>query len=124
MTRLLLVEDDDRLRMLATKVLGRHGYELTIAVDGAEAVRMAAEVMPDVVLMDRTLPELDGLEATRRIKQANPSTRVVMLTAHAMVGDRERAVAAGCDGFLAKPYAIADLVACVEQALGAPWKSA
>lgn len=119
MATVLLVEDDERLRVLAFKVLGRQGYRLLLAGDGVEAVRMAAEERPDLVLMDLTLPQMDGLEATRRIKQADPRTRVVMLTAHAMVGDRERAAEAGCDGFLSKPYAIGDLVACVEHHLGA-----
>jgi len=119
MARILLVEDDERLRLLAVKVLVRHGHELTVAIDGAEAVRLADETDPELVLMDRTLPEMDGLEATRRIKLAHPSVRVVMLTAHAMVGDREQALAAGCDGFLTKPYALADLIECVGGAAGA-----
>lgn len=114
MATVLLVEDDDRLRVLAVKVLGREGHHLLQAANGVEAVRMAAEARPDLVLMDLTLPVMDGIEATRQIKAAHPGTPVVMLTAHAMIGDRERSEAAGCDGFLAKPYAIADLVACVE----------
>lgn len=117
MAHILLVEDDERLRALAAKVLGRSGHRLTFAVTGPEAVQLALDERPDLVLMDLSLPGFDGLEATRRVKAEAPALPVVMVTAHAMTGDEERARAAGCDGFLTKPYAIADLVACVESTL-------
>ena len=116
MAHILLVEDDERLRSLASKVLGRD-HVLSHAGTGPDAVRLALEDAPDLVLMDLTLPEFDGLEATRRIKAAAPGLPVVMVTAHAMSLDRERAAAAGCDAFLTKPYALAELVACVDGAL-------
>ena len=119
MATILLVEDDERLRILATKVLGRLGHRLVEAADGAAGVQAAAAESPDLVLMDLTLPEMDGLEATRLIKRSRPHTRVVILTAHVMAGDRALAESAGCDGFLAKPYAIGDLVACVDRHLAA-----
>jgi len=115
MARVLVVEDNPRLNTLALKVLCGHGHQVEQAADGATGVELALAKRPDVVLMDISLPGMDGLEATRRIKLACPDLPVAALTAHAMPSDRERALEAGCDCVITKPYAIADLLACVER---------
>ena len=105
MPTILLVEDNDMNRDMLTRRLTRRGFAVLHAADGVEAVTTALGCRPDVVLMDLSLPEVDGLEATRRIK-ADPSARaipVIALTAHAMLNDRERALAAGCDDYDTKP---------------------
>jgi two-component system cell cycle response regulator DivK len=103
--RILYVEDnDDNIYVLKNR-LGRAGYTLLVARDGAAGVAMARAELPDLILMDLSLPVMDGWEATRRIKDA-PETRhipVIALTSHAMVGEREKALAAGCDDFDTKP---------------------
>jgi len=109
----LLVEDDARLQTLGRKVLESQGYEVVLAGDGRAAVELAGSARPDLVLMDVSLPEMDGLEATRRIKRTQPDLPIVALTAHAMERDRERTREAGCDGFLSKPYPIPELLATV-----------
>jgi len=120
--RLLYVEDnEDNLYMLQLwfDVLG--GYEILSARDGAVGIAMAAAEQPDLILMDLNLPEIDGWEATRRLK-ADPSTRdipIIALSAHAMAGDREKALATGCDDFDTKPIEFDRLLAKVEQALAA-----
>jgi two-component system cell cycle response regulator DivK len=105
MTKILYVEDnEDNIYMLKTR-LARAGFTVLIATDGPQGVAMAADERPDLILMDLSLPVLDGWEATRRIKAA-PETRhipVIALTSHAMTGDREKALAAGCDDFDTKP---------------------
>jgi CheY-like chemotaxis protein len=101
----LLVEDNPENRDMLSRRLIRRGYQMHFAMDGAEAVRMTQAELPDLVLMDLSLPVMDGWEATRRLK-ADPATRaipVIALTAHAMVGDRERAIAAGADDYDTKP---------------------
>ena len=105
MTHILLVEDNEMNRDMLSRRLERKGFQVSIAVDGLQAVARAAADRPDLILMDLSLPEIDGWEATRRIK-AEPGTRgipVIALTAHAMVGDREKALDAGCDDFDTKP---------------------
>ena len=120
--RLLYVEDnEDNLYMLQLwfDVLG--GYEILSARDGAVGIAMAAAEQPDLILMDLNLPEIDGWEATRRLK-ADPATRdipIIALSAHAMAGDREKALATGCDDFDTKPIEFDRLLAKVEQALAA-----
>ena len=103
--KILYVEDnEDNVYVLKSRLM-RAGYTVLVAPDGAQAVTMAAAERPDLILMDLSLPVLDGWEATRRIKAA-PETRhipVIALTAHAMAGDREKAIAAGCDDFDTKP---------------------
>ena len=103
--KILYVEDnDDNVYMLKNR-LSRAGFTVIIAIDGMQGVAMAASEQPDLILMDITLPDIDGEEATRRIK-ADPATKripIVALTAHAMAGDREKAIAAGCDDFDTKP---------------------
>ena len=117
---ILVVEDDPRLQVIARKVLEKSGYLVLMASNGEEGVSMAAAHQPAAILMDVSLPGMDGLEATRRIKDANPSQPIVACTAHAMTGDRERILAAGCDGFLSKPYSLPDLVGAVSHFAGLP----
>ena len=112
MAKILLVEDNEMNRDMLSRRLGRKGYEVLIATDGAQGVSMATESRPDIILMDMSLPVLDGWEATRRLK-ADPATRqipVVALTAHAMAADREQALAAGCDDYDTKPIELARLL--------------
>jgi len=120
MYKVLVVEDDPRLQVMARKVLERKGYLVLIASNGEEGVSMAAAHVPDVILMDVSLPGMDGLEATRRIKAVSPGQAIVACTAHAMSGDRERVMAAGCDDFLSKPYALTDLIDAVSRFAGLP----
>lgn len=110
--KVLYVEDnDDNIFMLRNR-LNRAGYDVVVATDGLQGVAAAAAEQPDLILMDLSLPRLDGWEATRRIKAA-PETRhipVIALTAHAMTGDREKAIAAGCDDFDTKPIELPRLL--------------
>ncbi|HJV58097.1 MAG TPA: response regulator [Methylomirabilota bacterium] len=120
MAKILLVEDNEMNRDMLSRRLARRGYEVVIAVDGEQGVAMARSEAPALILMDMSLPGLDGWEATRRIKAA-PETRaipVIALTAHAMSGDREKAVAAGCDDFDTKPVDLARLLEKIEAQLG------
>ena len=105
MPKILLVEDNEMNRDMLSRRLVRGGYEVTIAEDGARGVAMATSDRPDLILMDMSLPVIDGWEATRQIR-ANDVTRkipVIALTAHAMAGDREKAMEAGCDDYDTKP---------------------
>ena len=105
MAKVLLVEDNELNRDMLSRRLLKKGHTVVMAVDGEEAVRAAAAELPDLILMDMSLPTIDGWEATRRLK-ADPALSaipVIALTAHAMAGDRERALAAGCDEFDTKP---------------------
>jgi CheY-like chemotaxis protein len=110
--KILYVEDnDDNVYMLKNR-LSRAGFTVVIATDGGHGIAMAASEQPDLVLMDLTLPDMDGWEATRRIK-ADPATKhipIVALTAHAMTGDKEKALAAGCDDFDTKPVDLPRLI--------------
>ena len=122
MPKVLVIEDNELNRDMLTRRLARKGYETVTAVDGREGVEMALSSRPDLILMDMSLPVLDGWEATRRIKAA-PETRaipVIALTAHAMAGDRERALQAGCDDYDTKPVEFAGLLAKIETLLGTP----
>ena len=112
MKKILLVEDNEMNRDMLSRRLIRNGYEVVIAVDGQQGVDMALSERPDLILMDMSLPVIDGWEATRRIK-ANDATRaipVIALTAHAMAGDREKAMEAGCDDYDTKPVEISRLL--------------
>ncbi|MEO7456608.1 MAG: response regulator [Gemmatimonadaceae bacterium] len=117
MPRVLIVEDNELNRDMLSRRLTRRGYEVLIARDGAEGVAMATETQPDIVLMDMSLPVLDGWEATRRLKsdQATRGIPVIALTAHAMTGDEAKARAAGCDDFDTKPVDIDRLLGKIEQ---------
>lgn len=121
--KILYVEDnDDNIYMLERR-LTRNGFTVVIARDGEQGVAMALAEQPDLILMDVSLPVLDGLEATRRIKAARGTRHipVIALTANAMTGDREKALAAGCEDFEAKPVDLSRLLAKIQAlAPGAP----
>jgi CheY-like chemotaxis protein len=121
MHKILLVEDNEMNRDMLSRRLERKGYRVAIAVDGQSGVEMAGAELPDLVLMDMSLPVLDGWEATRRLK-ADPATAhlpVIALTAHAMSGDREKAIAAGCDDYDTKPIELPRLLGKIEALLAA-----
>lgn len=105
MPRILLVEDNEMNRDMLSRRLARRGHEVAIAVDGLEGVAKALDGGWDLILMDMSLPEVDGWEATRRIRAGSTGPRVpiIALTAHAMSGDREKALEAGCDDYDTKP---------------------
>src|SRR4051812_37995826 len=118
--RILLVEDNEDNRIIYATALRFAGYEVIEAITGTEGVRYAREQKPDLILMDISVPELDGWEATEILK-ADPATRhirIVAVTAHALPGDEERSLRAGCDGHLAKPITPAKLIAEVDLRLG------
>src|SRR5262249_42980282 len=120
MSKLLVVEDNEESRDGLTRHLRRKGYEVLAAVDGRQGLEAARSGAPDLVLMDMSLPVLDGWEATRQLK-ADPQTRhipVIALTAHAMAGDREKALAAGCDEYDTKPVEFARLLGKIRALLG------
>ena len=119
MAKILLVEDNEMNRDMLSRRLIRRGYEVLIAVDGEQGVAMAASESPALILMDMSLPVLDGWEATRQVKAAE-ATRgipVIALTAHAMAGDRDKAMAAGADDFDTKPIELDRLLAKMEALL-------
>jgi CheY-like chemotaxis protein len=110
--KILLVEDNEMNRDMLSRRLIRNGFEIVIAVDGQQGVDLAASAQPDLILMDLSLPVIDGWEATRRVK-ANPATAkipVIALTAHAMSQDKEKALGAGCDDFDTKPVELPRLL--------------
>ncbi|WP_036479625.1 response regulator [Myxosarcina sp. GI1] len=112
MTKILLVEDNEMNRDMLSRRLKRRGYEVIMALDGSQGVSMTISERPDLVLMDMSLPILDGWEATKTIK-ANPNTQsipIIALTAHAMAGDREKALEAGCDDYDTKPIELNRLI--------------
>ena len=114
--KILLVEDNEDNRDMLSRRLEMNGYEVVVAVDGEEGVAMAASEAPDLILMDMGLPLIDGWEATRRIK-ADPATHaipVIAFTANAMSGDREKALAAGCDDYDTKPVEMQRLLGKIE----------
>ncbi|MEM7542240.1 MAG: response regulator [Pseudomonadota bacterium] len=113
MLKILLVEDHEMNRDMLSRRLARRGFEVVLASDGAQAVEMTASEQPDCVLMDLSLPVMDGWEAASRLK-AQASTAnipIIALTAHAMSGDREKALAAGCDDYDTKPIDLDSVVA-------------
>ena len=117
MTHILLVEDDEMNRDMLSRSLRRRGFRVTEAVDGRQGVRLGNEARPDLILMDLSLPEIDGWEAIRRLK-GDPATQaipVVALTAHAMSADRESALAAGADDYDTKPIDLNRLLAKIEK---------
>jgi CheY-like chemotaxis protein len=121
MARILLVEDQEMNRDMLSRRLRKRGYEVEIAVDGAEGVEKARADLPDLILMDMSLPVMDGWEATRLLK-ADDATRgipVVALTAHAMSTDREKALEAGCDAYETKPVELPQLLETIAKLLGA-----
>jgi two-component system, cell cycle response regulator DivK len=109
--KILIVDDNEDSRDLVTKVLKQSDYQIVQAVDGEEALAKVVSEKPDLILMDRSLPKMDGLEVTKRLK-SNAATNkipIVALTAHAMRGDREKALAAGCEGYIPKPINVRTL---------------
>jgi len=103
--KILVVDDNQDSRELVKKILSRKGYRLLEAADGEDALKKIANEKPDLILMDISLPKIDGYELTRRLKsqEAFKTIPIIALTAHAMKGDREKALAAGCEGYLSKP---------------------
>ena len=119
MARILLVEDQEMNRDMLSRRLKKRGYDVSIAVDGAEGVDKARSEAPDLILMDMSLPVMDGWEATRTLK-ADDATRgipVIALTAHAMSTDREKALEAGCDAYETKPVELPRLLQAIESLL-------
>ncbi|WP_217354777.1 response regulator [Ruegeria atlantica] len=121
LAKVLLVEDNEMNRDMLSRRLTRKGYLVVVAKDGLDGVSMAGSEAPDIILMDMSLPEIDGWEATRRIKRApeTASIPVIALTAHAMASDREKALAAGCDDFDTKPVELSRLLEKMERLLPA-----
>ncbi len=119
MAKLLLVEDNEENRDGLSRHLRRRGYQVLLAVDGRQGVEVARAESPDLILMDMSLPVLDGWEATRQLKAAAETRAipVIALTAHAMAGDREKALAAGCDEYDTKPVEFARLLAKIKSLL-------
>ncbi len=119
-TKILLVEDDEMNRDMLSRRLELKGYLVVLAFDGRQGLEMAAAEAPDLILMDMSLPEVDGWEATRRLKaeQATQPIPVIALTAHAMVSDRARVLLAGCDDYDTKPVDLQRLLSKIENLLG------
>ena len=119
MPKILLVEDNEMNRDMLSRRLTRKGYDVAIAVDGRDGVTKAKEGSYDLVLMDMSLPEIDGWEATRMLREATETRTVpiIALTAHAMSGDRERALEAGCDDYDTKPIELERLLSKIESLL-------
>jgi two-component system, cell cycle response regulator DivK len=121
MTKVLVVEDNEMNRDMLSRRLTRRGFQVIFAVDGQQGVDLARSERPDIILMDMSLPVMDGWEATRRVK-SDDTTRgvpVIGLTAHAMAGDREKAIDAGCDDYDTKPVELERLIGKMERLLGA-----
>jgi CheY-like chemotaxis protein len=117
--KILIVEDNEMNRDMLSRRLARRGYEIVMAVDGAEGIATAQTIRPDLILMDMSLPVVDGWQATRRLK-ADAATRaipVIGLTAHAMAGDREKVIEVGCDDYDTKPVELPRLLQKIEALL-------
>ncbi len=120
MAKILLVEDDEMNRDMLSRRLQRKGFEVIVAGDGQQGVAKASAESPDLILLDMSLPVMDGWEAARKIK-ADPETRdipIIALTAHAMAGDREKALEAGCDEYDTKPVELPRLLGKINLFLG------
>ena len=120
MAKILLVEDNEMNRDMLSRRLQRKGYEVAMAVDGRQGVEMARQGGYDLILMDMSLPEIDGWEATRQLRSAPETIAVpiIGLTAHAMAGDREKALEAGCNDYDTKPVELPRLLSKIEALLG------
>ena len=123
MPRILLIDDNAENRDSLSRRLERRGFEVLLAVDGRAGVDAALAEKPDLVLMDMNMPKVDGWEATRQIKAAMPTLPVIALTAHALAGDRERALQAGCTDYHTKPIDFPKLLSQIETLLEAPGQS-
>ena len=119
MAKVLLVEDNEMNRDMLSRRLIRRGFQVVFAVDGQQGVDLARSERPDIILMDMSLPVIDGWEATRRVKadDVTRSVPVIGLTAHAMAGDREKAIEAGCDDYDTKPVELDRLIGKIERLL-------
>jgi two-component system cell cycle response regulator DivK len=120
MAKVLLIEDNEMNRDMLSRRLIRRGFQVVFAMDGQQGVDLARSELPDIILMDLSLPVIDGWEATRRVKadEATRSVPVIGLTAHAMAGDREKAIEAGCDDYDTKPVELDRLIGKIERLLG------
>jgi two-component system cell cycle response regulator DivK len=120
MTKVLLVEDNEMNRDMLSRRLIRRGFQVVFAMDGQQGIDLARSERPDIILMDMSLPVINGWEATRRLKadDATRSVPVIGLTAHAMSGDREKAIEAGCDDYDTKPVELDRLIGKIERLLG------
>jgi two-component system, cell cycle response regulator DivK len=120
MTKVLLVEDNEMNRDMLSRRLIRRGFQGVFAMDGQQGIDLARSELPDIILMDLSLPVIDGWEATRRVKadDATRSVPVIGLTAHAMSGDREKAIEAGCDDYDTKPVELDRLIGKIDRLLG------
>lgn len=120
MPKILLVEDNEMNRDMLGRRLQKKGYEVVIAVDGAQGIAVAGAEKPDLILMDMSLPEVDGWEATRRLKSAveTAGIPIIALTAHAMAGDRQKALDAGADDYDTKPVELGRLLEKIERCCG------
>ena len=120
MTKVLLVEDNEMNRDMLSRRLNRRGYDVVFAVDGQQGLDVARSEKPDIIIMDLSLPVMDGWEATRRVKsdEALRNVPVIALTAHTMSGDREKALEAGCDDYDTKPVEFDRLIGKIERLLG------
>jgi two-component system cell cycle response regulator DivK len=122
MPKILLVEDNEMNRDMLSRRLQRKGYEVLLAVDGQEGLAVARDRLPDLILMDMSLPIIDGWEATRRLKETTETRPIpiIALTAHALADDQQRALAAGCDDYDTKPVDFTRLLGKIEKHLGSP----
>jgi CheY-like chemotaxis protein len=120
MAKILLVEDNEMNRDMLSRRLVKRGYEVEMAVDGKQGVDMASEINPDIILLDMSLPVMDGWEAAGLLKgnDGTKSIPIIALTAHAMAGDKEKAMAAGCDEYDTKPVDLKRLLGKIEALLG------
>ena len=120
MPKIMIVEDNEMNRDMLSRRLAKKGYEVVIAVDGGAGVEMATSEKPDLILMDMSLPVMDGWTATRTVKEADATRHipVIALTAHAMASDRDKALEAGCDDYDTKPIELTRLLAKIEALLG------
>lgn len=121
-TRILLIEDNDQNRYMATFLLEKHGYEVVPAVDGPTGIELAARVRPSLILLDIQLPRMDGYAVARELRR-NPALcgiPIVAVTSYAMMGDREKALTAGCDGYMEKPIDPETFVSDIERHLSLP----
>jgi CheY-like chemotaxis protein len=119
MTKILLVEDNEMNRDMLSRRLLKRGYDVVTAVDGREGVDMATSASPDVILLDLSLPVMDGWEAARHLKaeEATKSIPIIALTAHALAGDEEKALEAGCDDYDSKPVDFKRLLGKIDAVL-------
>ena len=120
MAKILYIEDNEMNRDMLSRRLSRRGHEILIAEDGEQGIKKAHDEKPDLVLMDMSLPVIDGWEATKRLKSADETSAIpiIGLTAHAMAEDREKCLAAGCDDYDTKPVDLPRLLGKIEQLLG------